>query len=215
MTKPATHPTQVFVNGRAFAWTPETGLDPAAVSALDDYLWREANRTARAFRRLGVEADDLYQEAYLHCLGAARRYDPTRGANFLTFASYAVRAAMAAGTRTLVRGSAERPRLEVCSYDAPLPNGDGDTAWIDTLAGEAPCALGLAEDRELQERLQGLLGRLNGRDREVLSLRLGLGLAEGLDLPTIASRLGLTRTQVEGSLRRAADQAQGGMPLAS
>ena len=89
MTKPATHPTQVFVNGRAFAWTPETGLDPAAVSALDDYLWREANRTARAFRRLGVEADDLYQEAYLHCLGAARRYDPTRGANFLTFASYA------------------------------------------------------------------------------------------------------------------------------
>ena len=53
MTKPATHPTQVFVNGRAFAWTPETGLDPAAVSALDDYLWREANRTARAFRRLG------------------------------------------------------------------------------------------------------------------------------------------------------------------
>ena len=65
------------------------------------------------------------------------------------------------------------------------------------------------------DRRQGLLGRLNGRDREVLGLRLGLGLAEGLDLPTIASRLGLTRTQVEGSLRRAADQAQGGMPLAS
>ena len=205
---PTTATQLVTVNGQDFAWSPETGLDPAAVGALEGYLRREAHRTARRFSRLGVDPEDLYQEAVLHCLGAARRYDPSRGAGFLTFASYAVRSAMGAGTRTLVRGSVDNPRLVVCSYDAPVSEDDGATAWIDTLAGDAPDAHQGIEDRELHARLRGLLDLLNRRDREVLSLRLGLGGTEGLEIRAIAEHLGLSRAQVEGSLARVAEVAQ-------
>ena len=198
----------VTVNGQDFAWSHESGLDPAAIGALEGYLRREALRTARRFSRLGVDAEDLYQEAVLHCLGAARRFDPTRGAGFLTFASYAVRAAMGTGTRTLVRGSVESPRLVVCSYDAPMSREDGETAWIDTMADDAPDVHQVVEEDERQDRLGVLLNLLNRRDREVLSLRLGLGRAEGLEVRAIASELGLSRAQVEGSLARASLFAQ-------
>ena len=43
---------------------------------------------------------------------------------------------MGVATQSLVRGSKERPRLDVYSYDAPKPGLDEDTAWIDTMAGD-------------------------------------------------------------------------------
>ena len=204
----------VTVNGQDFAWAPETGLDPAAVGALEGYLRREAYRTARRFTQLGVDPEDLYQEAVLNCLGAARRFDPTRGAGFLTFASFAVRAAMGAGTRTLVHGSRVKPRLVVCSYDAPRGEEDGETAWIDSIADDAQDVHQVAEGSELQDRLGELLDLLNRRDREVLSLRLGLGRAEGLEVGAIAGELGLSRAQVEGSLARVAEFAQSRLAVA-
>ena len=209
MPATATATQYVIVNQQEFAWTPEQGLDPAAVGALEGFLRREAARAARRFSWLGVDAEDLYPEAVLHCRGAARRYDPARGAGFLAYAAYSVRSAMGVATQSLVRGSKERPRLDVYSYDAPKPGLDEDTAWIDTMAGDAPDAHQAAEDAERQARLRDLLDRLTGRARQVLSLRLGLGLPGGLELRAIASRLGLSRAQVEVSLARAAEVAKG------
>lgn len=194
--------TQVVVNGKSFSWNPGIGLDPEAVKELDVYIRRESWRTARAFRNSGADADDLAQEARLAALAAARRYDPTRGASFLTYAAFSIRSAMEIGTRSLVPGRQDGRRAVVFSFDCPLDQEGEGGAEVEEPRVE-PEAFDRAEEIEKQHRLAALLARLGRRDRRVLELRLGLAGGPALDAESVAARLGLTRAQVDGCVRRA------------
>ena len=201
-------PIQVLVNGKAYAWTPEGGLDPEAVRALDVFIKREAWRTAKAYSKLGVDADDLAQEARLAALAAARRYDPTRGASFLTYAAFSIRSGMEIGTRALVAGRQAGRRAVVCSFDGPLDQDEEGGAEVAEPMVE-PEAFDHVEATEKQHRLAALLARLGRRDRRVLELRLGLAGGPALDSESVAAQLGLTRAQVDGCVRRAIEMGTG------
>jgi DNA-directed RNA polymerase sigma subunit (sigma70/sigma32) len=66
-----------------------------------------------------------------------------------------------------------------------------------------PEAFDHVEAVEKQHRLAALLARLGRRDRRVLELRLGLAGGPALDSESVAAKLGLTRAQVDGCVRRA------------
>jgi len=86
------------------------------------------------------------------------------------------------------------------SLDAPLrredPHGDtfGDYWLVDEGLEGAPDQA--AEEHELQERLQQLLDRLTPRERQIMTLYLGLDGEEPQTLEAIGERFNLTRERI-------------------
>jgi RNA polymerase sigma factor (sigma-70 family) len=159
---------------------------------------------------LNLDINDLLQEMRLAALKAARTYDPAKGANFLTWASYAAKGALSGGTRSLVSGTQNGRQAMVVNYQQIFQEEAGEDAWLDTQVWLEPDAHHRAEDAERKARLKGLMARLDPKDREILRLRLGLGVGGGgLDARAVARRLGLKPAQVLASMGRIMALAQG------
>ncbi len=97
------------------------------------------------------------------------------------------------------------------SLDAPV--GDTDDAVLgDFVAGDDLLPEETVELSLRSQALQAALGALPDREREVVTLRYGLGGTEPKTLEEIGRRLGLTRERVRqielDSLRRLADQRE-------
>jgi RNA polymerase primary sigma factor len=93
------------------------------------------------------------------------------------------------------------------SLDAPVGDGD-DAVFGDFVAGDDPLPEEAVELNLRSEALRTALASLPDREREVVSMRYGLGGAEPQTLEDIGRRLGLTRERVRQieleSLRRLA-----------
>jgi RNA polymerase sigma factor (sigma-70 family) len=142
-----------------------------------------------------AELDDLAQLARLGIAEAARRFDPSRGCKFSTYAWIWARAEVTNARPSLRGGPIQAPRRPtapipsvVSSFDAadhddaaaPEPDDDGATCPI-----AAACR---AEDRE---RVHLALGKLHPRDALVAELRFGInGAGRPHTLAEIAERLG-------------------------
>ena len=91
------------------------------------------------------------------------------------------------------------------SLDAPVGDGE-DAVFGDFVAGEEPLPEEAVELHLRSEALRTALAALPEREREVVSMRYGLGGSEPQTLEEIGRRLGLTRERVRQieleSLRR-------------
>ena len=136
-------------------------------------------------RRIGVvglEDEDLAQEALMGLLAAVRTYRPDGGATFTTYATTCIR------HRLLSVARRHGPRVD---HEQPLEESDDlpDTVVDPTL--------------QVQEReaLDGLLARLQSRltpiEYRVLLLRLG-----DCSYAEIAARLGTTIKAVDNAIQR-------------
>ena len=136
-------------------------------------------------RRIGVvglEDEDLAQEALMGLLAAVRTYRPDGGATFTTYATTCIR------HRLLSVARRHGPRVD---HEQPLEESDDlpDTVIDPTL--------------QVQEReaLDGLLARLQSRltpiEYRVLLLRLG-----DCSYAEIAARLGTTIKAVDNAIQR-------------
>lgn len=167
-------PLLVTIQGRTFTWTPEEGLDPAAVSTVERWVWRAAFRMRRIGAIVGLSLDDLIQEGHLGALEAARTWVPGRGSNFLSWASWTVRARLqrACGRNT-------RPWDPEDAEEAPggrltlLAAGWGEPS-LDALPTHVPDPHQVASSSELRRLVREGMEALTDRQREVLELRFGL-----------------------------------------
>lgn len=188
----------VTIQGKEYLWTPETGLDPAAIETVDLWILRGANRLRTAAALSGLSVDDVAQEGRLGALRAAREFDPTRGTKFLTYAFYWIRHYM---LESLATGAVVIPRREresmlkasglpfVLSTDAPMPGWDKD--FGSTLpADPAPEPDQLLDSAKA--KLRKAVASLNDQDREVLTRRY----FGGETLEEIATSWGRTRQRV-------------------
>lgn len=200
MSEPATAellPVLVHVQGHDYLWTPEDGLDPAVALTVHRFIWREARRYAATGARIGLELDDLVQEGQQGALIAARRFDPVKGARYMTYAVWWIRARILDVlrkpmvhvpndvSRSMCRGeglpavsSLDLPILEdgTTIADRLTSEGGEDQADLRVAAGEVRTIL-----RLLQPREQLILIRrfgLHGRPEETLdAIGISLGLS--------------------------------------
>ncbi|MBI3998143.1 MAG: sigma-70 family RNA polymerase sigma factor [Armatimonadetes bacterium] len=145
-----------------------------------------------------VELDELINDGVIGLIDALRRYDPTRGVCFSTYASHRIRGAILDGLRARdpVPRSIRRALKARCDSCRAQARGgiqflDLDEAlMVPEDESQGPEALALQADllRHVRRGLQAL----PPRDREVLAMRM----IRGMPLREVAARLGLSITRI-------------------
>ena len=153
---------------------------------------------ARGFRGGGLPLEDLVGEGCVGLMLATRRFDPSRGARFTTYAAYWVR-------KTIVRALDDKVRVVRVPRDARRNGAISREVWID--AAPPSSAADSSRRREnqgvspldeliLHERRDGLrrsMSLLSRRERAVLELRFGLRDGRERTLRQTGERLGLSQ----------------------
>lgn len=171
----------------------------AAIQAHPEYttqymglLWSQCERWIKyvaAKHYYLSEWEDLLQAGYLGLHEAARRYDPTRGAGFLTYSEYWIRQNMQRGTVS--------PTWAI-SLDEPLTE-DGDDDRYTLIPGDSIDPEESATDENTASILWDEVDKLDHEERELIIARY----RNGKGLKEIAADRLESYSQTNEGLRRA------------
>lgn len=161
---------------------------------------------AKQYAGRGVAMDDLVSEGSMAMVDAARKFDPTRGKRFVSYAAPFIRHAMEraieqqAGLYRVPRSEATREtkkRKMPLSVDEPIPHGatNGFNLLSVLANGNVRQADDVLQDSETEDELKGLLGALDDREKEVVTRLYGLG-SSTYTMAEIADNMGLKRERV-------------------
>lgn len=158
---------------------------------------------AKDFLYTGVAREDLEAEGRLGLFEAALRFDPSHGAQFLTYASFwsrrRMRAFVARHARVVRRPAgrigAARDRDEV-SLDEPVSAGSV-FRWEDVLVDEGtPLAINTLMGAEDAALVTSAAGELPPQWRTIIVRRFGLDGGPAMTLAAVGGTLGLSRERV-------------------
>lgn len=145
---------------------------------------------AKRFTGSGLQLVDLIQEGTLGLIRAVDRYDWRRGCRFSTYAMWWIRQSVQRGIHRSAGGTTS-PRNPL-SLDEPL----GETG---TLAEVVPATENVEDEidpRLDSQAVHSALDALPGLEREVVSLRFGIGDGLARTMDDVGAQLGLSRDQV-------------------
>jgi RNA polymerase sigma factor (sigma-70 family) len=158
---------------------------------------------ARDFLYTGVAREDLEAEGRLGLFEAALRYDPSHGAQFLTYASFWSRRRMQAYVARHARivrrpGSRTGRPLDPDDVSLDQPVSAGSTlSWADLLADpNAAMALDSIVDAEDTALITVAASELPPQWRRIIVRRFGLDGGPALTLAAVGQSLGLSRERV-------------------
>ena len=154
----------------------------AALAAKCVYIPR---RLAEVAAGLGMDMDDLRQEALIALMRALHSYSPEQGAGFTTYASVCIRRHLCSA----IRAGFRQKNLPMVGY---LPLDDGPSG-----AGVDPEAL-IIEKEDFMAAKEQIFGWLSLFEREMLGMYLC-----GLSYTEIAKKTGKTEKSVGNALARA------------
>ena len=158
---------------------------------------------AKDFLCTGVSREDLEAEGRIGLFEAALRYDPSHGAQFLTYASFWSRRRMQAFVarharvvrRPAPRGGAPRDPSDV-SIDQPVRAGSA-LRWSDVLVDPgAPRALEAMVGAEDVALIASATHVLPSQWRAIIVRRFGLDGGPAMTLAAIGETLGLSRERI-------------------
>jgi RNA polymerase sigma-B factor len=164
-----------------------------ALLRVEDHLplaYSIARRYRLQGRVLGVELVDLRQVAVLGLIRAARRFQPTRGARFSTFATLVVHQVSQDYLRRQEK-LARAPRL--------VANDGDETDFFATVRAREHGSSGL----DLAELINRLLAVLPRRELALVEARFGLRGTGPRTIAALAREQGVSRQRVSGLLLRA------------
>jgi len=205
-------PRPVAVRGKSYTWTLQEGLDPAVIASVEGWIWGCARRLSIVAAKAGLTAEDLVQEGRIGALVAARRFDPDRNANYLTYAKEWIRNHMLDALNTGDVKVSEHARASlrregrslplVVSLDEPVPGASWHTYTLHDLlpASERP-----ESDRAFegaQAQLREAITQLDSREQDILARFYGF-LGDGESLETIGKSWGLSPRSIPRILARA------------
>ncbi|MBC8328987.1 MAG: sigma-70 family RNA polymerase sigma factor [Planctomycetes bacterium] len=156
-----------------------------------DLVWFVVNRI-RPRLPMSVSDEELYSAGMVGLMTASRSYDPSRGAEFKTYAYHRIRGAILDELRRMdflprsQREKARREGYEPPSFVAIPTDEDGQESLV-----ADPVAAAL-ENRELVDALREQILQLPEKMRVVMSLYY----SEGLRMREIGERLHLTESRV-------------------
>ncbi len=159
---------------------------------------------ANQYRGQGVDFDDLVSEGSLAMMMAAQKYDDSRGAKFVAYASPFIRKAMQTAVDSQAalyrvpkdqKKYAVRNAAKAVSIDAPLSEGNKYTL-LDILTNkEAEMADSNVSFRQMLSDLERCVEALGERERRVISSFYGIGVPHET-LAEIAEDMQLKRERV-------------------
>ena len=173
------------------AATPNTPPADHELEQWSDLVWYVVNRV-RTRLPASVSEEELYSAGMVGLMTASRSYDPSRGAEFKTYAYHRIRGAILDELRRMdflprsQREKARREGVEAPSFVGIPTDEDGQ----ESLAAD-PMEAAL-ENRELMGRLQAEILQLPEKMRVVMNLYY----SEGMKMREIGERLHLTESRV-------------------
>lgn len=165
-----------------------------------NYVKSLANR----FRGKGVEYDDLVSEGYMAMLEAAKKFDASRGADFVAYAGAFIRKAMSQAVEQQAalyrvprdeRKRVPRTATKAVSIDAPLSVGNQYTLLDILINKDTELMEENAMFREAYDDLCGCIALLDEREQVVIKKFYGIGTPH-VTMAEIAEYLQLKRERV-------------------
>jgi len=198
--------------------TKARSTDLDKIEALQEEALAVKNQIIRANLRLvvsiakrhvgpGKEFFELVSDGNMSLIRAVEKFDYSRGNKFSTYASWAI---MKNFARTIPEENYRRDRF-VTGHEAMFE------AAPDTRADEHEYESSL---KRMQEAVKGMLGRLDDRERRIITSRFGLGGAAEQTLEQLGRDLGITKERVrqiesraQEKLRRIAADSKMELPM--
>ena len=148
-----------------------------------------------AKKRVGTANNffELVSDGNMSLIRAVEKFDFSRGFKFSTYASWAI---MKNFARSIPEEKSRRDRY-VTGHDEMFE------AAADHRTGEHEYE---SDHRRNQEAVQGMLGRLNDRERQILVSRYGIGGASEQTLEQLGKELGITKERVRQIESRAQEK---------
>ena len=166
--------------------------DPAALGELIEHNLRLVVYIARRFENTGINLEDLISIGTIGLIKAVETYRPEKNIKLATYASRCIENEIL----MYLRKNAAR-RGEV-SFDEPLnTDWDGNELLLsDILGTEADIVLQPIEADADCQMLLSALETLTQREREIITLRYGLGGHREQTQKEVADRLGISQSYI-------------------
>ena len=147
---------------------------------------------ARKFENTNVGIEDLISIGTIGLIKAVNTFDPTKKIKLATYASRCIENEILMYLR---RNSKSRQDI---SLDEPLSTDwDGNELLLsDILGTDEDMVMKPIEDDVDRELLMDAVSRLNAREKEIITLRFGLGGGEEKTQKEVADRMGISQSYI-------------------
>ncbi|MCL2031061.1 MAG: RNA polymerase sporulation sigma factor SigE [Oscillospiraceae bacterium] len=147
---------------------------------------------ARRFDNTGVHVEDLISIGTIGLIKGVNTYNPARNIKLATYASRCIENEILMYLR-----KNSQLRSEV-SFDEPLnTDWDGNELLLSDILGTEPdCVQRPVEESVDRQLLAVAISRLPGREREIITLRFGLGGGDEKTQKEVADSLGISQSYI-------------------
>ena len=166
--------------------------DEAARNRLIEHNLRRVVFLARKFESSGVGTEDLISIGTIGLIKAVSTYRSDKNVKLATYASRCIENEILMYLRKIAGR-----RTEV-SFDEPLSSDwDGNELLLSDILGTEPdCVMRPLEDDVDRALVLEALARLPARERQIISLRFGVGVPDAMTQKEVADLLGISQSYI-------------------
>jgi RNA polymerase primary sigma factor len=160
----------------------------------------------------GLQKSDLIQEGNIGLMTAIDKFDPSRGASFVSCAKLWIEQSIRRNatykkgvvrlpenvTNLMISGRWEGANFREVSIDAPNEEGD---SMADTIADETCDIFQREEEMLMKKKAENIMSFLQPREKEIVKACYGIGMDKPLEISQIAELYGLTSTRISQILK--------------
>ena len=163
-----------------------------AASLLIEHNLRLVVYIARRFENTGIHIEDLISIGTIGLIKAIHTFKPDKNIKLATYASRCIENEILMYLR---KCSAQKTEV---SIDEPLnTDWDGNELLLsDILGTDEDMVMKPIEDDVDRQLLMDAVGRLNAREKEIITLRFGLGGGEEKTQKEVADRMGISQSYI-------------------
>lgn len=147
---------------------------------------------ARRFENTGINIEDLISIGTIGLIKAVNTYRSDKNIKLATYASRCIE------NEILMHLRKTAPQKSEVSFDEPLnTDWDGNELLLsDILGTDEDMVMKSIEDDVDRQLLMDAVGRLNAREKEIITLRFGLGGGEEKTQKEVADRMGISQSYI-------------------
>ncbi len=147
---------------------------------------------ARRFENTGINIEDLISIGTIGLIKAVNTYRSDKNIKLATYASRCIE------NEILMHLRKTAPQKSEVSFDEPLnTDWDGNELLLsDILGTDEDMVMKPIEDDVDRELLMDAVSRLNAREKEIITLRFGLGGQEEKTQKEVADRMGISQSYI-------------------
>ena len=166
--------------------------DESVRSTLIERNLRLVAYIARRFENTGINIEDLISIGTIGLIKAVNTYRSDKNIKLATYASRCIE------NEILMHLRKTAPQKSEVSFDEPLnTDWDGNELLLsDILGTDEDMVMKPIEDDVDRELLLDAVSRLNAREKEIITLRFGLGGGEEKTQKEVADRMGISQSYI-------------------